>query len=315
LTVKTLIIVLFVLAVALAPMTSRADEAASPIQTLLDKQAASIVSIKVVIKTQFQISGQAQDSESRMELQGTVVTPDGLIMVTNAPFDSKSLTDMLGMSADSLGFQMKTTPTDFKVVVGDEDKEYTAFLAGADPNLGLAFIKIDDLADRTLQPVDFTVADTAAIGDKVYTVSRLSKGYDYAPYLDAGWIFGQITKPQTAWVVSNAGDVGLPVFTEAGGLLGVIANVPSGVKDADAGGDTMGMGMGMLMRMLNGGGAAGDMRAFLVPASVITNVVALAKQQAVTVGAKRAADNSATPAKPAPTSTTPAPGGAPSTTK
>ncbi|MGO8672228.1 MAG: trypsin-like peptidase domain-containing protein [Capsulimonadaceae bacterium] len=310
---KNLFILLLVLTLAIAPMAARADETAAQVQTLLDKQSPSIVTVKVVIKTQFQMAGQTQDSESRLELQGTVVTPDGLIMLNNAPFDNKSLSDMLGTSADSSEFHVKTTPTEFKVVVGNEDKEYSAFLAGSDPNLGLAFVKMQDLGDRTLQPVDFSSTDTPAIGDRVFAVSRLSKGYDYAPYLSAGWVYGQISKPQQAWVVNGAGDVGLPVFTDSGIVLGCMATVSSGVKDTQSGGDEM--GMGMLMRMF-GGGASDHTSAFLVPSSVFTNVVALAKQQAVTVAARLAKDNATTaPAKEAPPAPAPAAGSTPSTTK
>jgi len=72
--VKSLIILLFGMTLALAPIAVRADDTSAQIQSLLDKQASSIVTINVVIKTQFQMGGQAQDSESRMEMQGTIVT-------------------------------------------------------------------------------------------------------------------------------------------------------------------------------------------------------------------------------------------------
>jgi len=75
-------------------------------------------------------------------------------MLSDAPFDTKSLAAMFGMPSTGADMGMKMTPTDFKVVVGNEDKLYTAFLAGTDSNLGLAFIKIEDLGDRALQPVD-----------------------------------------------------------------------------------------------------------------------------------------------------------------
>lgn len=311
---KSLIILLFGMTLALAPIAVRADDTSAQIQSLLDKQASSIVTVNVVIKTQFQMGGQAQDSESRMEMQGTIVTPDGLIMLSDAPFDTKSLAAMFGMPSTGGDMGMKMTPTDFKVVVGNEDKLYTAFLAGTDSNLGLAFIKIEDLAGRTLQPVDFTTADTPSIGDKVYSISRLGKGYDYAPFLDSGWIYGQITKPQQAWVVSGAGSIGLPVFTASGSVLGMVATVPSGVSDSQSSGSAM--GMGMLMRMFGGQGEASGMSTFLVPSSVFVNVVALAKQQAITVAAKLAADKAAAPAKtpPAPAKT-PAAGPASSATK
>ena len=292
-------------ALALAAITSvaaRADDTSQQqIQTLLANQAASIVSIKVVIKTQVKMSGQAQDSESRADLVGTVVTPDGLIMVSNAPFDSKNLGEMLGMP-DNAGFDMKMTPTDFKVVIGNEEKQYSAYLAATDPNRGLAFIKVQDLGDRKLQPADFTSTTTPTEGERVYVVNRLGKGYDYAPYLQAGDVYGEIDKPQKAWIIGDNLDVGLPVFSPAGEALGVMTTVRSGVTEPPS---SSGMGLGMIMRMATGGGGAAMSNTFLVPASVISGVITLAKQQAA---AKPAPPMSTTPAKPTkPTAPTPVP--------
>jgi len=318
---KSLTILIAGLTLALAPIAVRADDTPAQVQSLMDKQSSSIVTVDIVIKTQVKMAGQAQDSESRMEMQGTVVSPDGLILLSDAPFDTKSMMDMMGMSAAGLDLGIKITPTDFKVVVGNEDKQYTAFLAGTDPDLGLAFIKLEDLGDRALQPVDFTSTATPDIGEKVYSLTRLGKGYDYAPVLDAGWVFGQITKPQTAWVVSGAGSIGLPVYTVDGVPLGLVATVPSGVKDTSSSGSAM--GMGMFMRMFGGGGTSGDTSTFLIPSSVITTVITRAKEQAVTVAAKLAAAKSATtpttsttpttPAKPAPPAPPAAPGAPPVT--
>lgn len=274
---------------ALAPMTARADDAANPLEDLIKKQAPSIVTVKAVLKMQMKMSGQSRDTETRMELLGTVVSPDGLIMVSNAPFDTKSMMQMMG--SDSSDFQIKISPTDFKVVIGSEEKQYTGFMAGADTTVGMAFIKIEDLGDRTLQPVEFASADRPAIGDNVYAVGRLSKGYDYAPFLEDAVVVGHFTKPKEGWVVSGTQDVGVPVFTASGKLLGASTMVASGVSDSG----TRSMSVGS------------HLQPFLLPASTFTSVIALAKQQAVTVGAKRAQDKAAKPATPATPATPTAP--------
>ncbi len=307
---KIIAVLLIGVGFAMAPAVVRADDATpAQVQSLMAKQSLAIVTVDIVIKTQFSAGGQAQDSESRTEMQGTVVSPDGLILLSDAPFDAKGMMQMMGMPDTGADMGVKITPTEFKVTIGDEDKQYTGFLAGTDPDFGLAFIKLKDLDGRTLQAVDFSATNTPQIGDKVYSVTRLGKGYDYAPVLSSGWIYGQIAKPQSAWVVSGAGSIGLPVFTSSGDLLGLVATVPSGVKDPSASGGVM--GMGMLMRLF-GGGASSTISTFLVPSSAITTVVARAKEQAITVAAKLAAakpaTTTATPAKPAPPASPAAPG-------
>src|SRR5579859_4975964 len=124
-----------------------ADEA-SQLQSLVAKNAASIVTIRLVLKTEFKGGGQAQDTESRSEQEGVVVSPDGLIMVSDAAFNTDRMKDMLGGFGGGMGFDIKTTPTDIKVVIEREEKEYDAFLAATDKNLGLAFIKMEGLGDR-----------------------------------------------------------------------------------------------------------------------------------------------------------------------
>ena len=56
------------------------------------------------------------------------------------------------MGSDSSDFQIKISPTDFKVVIGSEEKQYTGFMAGADSTVGMAFIKIEDLGIARSSP-------------------------------------------------------------------------------------------------------------------------------------------------------------------
>ncbi len=51
---------------------------------LLDRTASSIVTVKVVIKMEISMMGQAQNEESRSELPGVVVDDSGMIMISNA---------------------------------------------------------------------------------------------------------------------------------------------------------------------------------------------------------------------------------------
>ncbi len=258
----------------------RAEDEATQLQNLVDKRAPTIVNIRVVLKTEGNFGGASQDHESRMEVQGVVVDKDGLIMLSKVGFDPSSL---IGGGGDN-GFGFKMTPTSFKVIFEGEDKEYNAFQAATDTKLSLTFIQVEDLGDRKLAPADFHSSVNPGVGQEVVSVSRLRKGYDYAPYFETSRISGSINKPRKAWMLNGGiSGIGLPVYTLNGDTIGVLTSVQSGVKDDE---DSDSMGMAFLMSMMTGGG--GGMRAFIVPAPSIQAVITQAKARAVDLAAERA---------------------------
>lgn len=264
--------------------SARAQDEMAQLDGLITKYAPAIVTVKAVLKTESRMGGQAQ--ESRINLTGALVSPDGLVMISNTPFSPMRAMEMMGMPAEMQGeMGLKATPTSLKIVVGNEEKEYDGFLAATDTNLDLAFIKMDGLGDRTLPFVDFGMGTSALVGQKVAQVNRLGRGYDYAPFFQTARVNGEIAKPRTAWMLE--GDVstfGLPVFGMTGDVIGVLTTIPSGVKEQ---GDSEGIGMTMVMRMLGGGGGS-PMGSFVLPAAVVKALVEQAKVRAVEVAAERA---------------------------
>lgn len=275
-----------------APPPARADEASAQLKSLVAKAAPSIVTVNAILKTEFKGGGQAQDSESRISVQGIVVDTDGMVVVSNSYFSAKRMMEMMGGGGDAGGFGVKMSPSGFKVIVEKEEKEYDAFLVATDAKYDLAFLKLEGLGDRKLQAVDFSKSASPAFGDRVICVSRLGKGYDYSPFFQAARINCEIAKPLKAWMVDGTvSGAGLPVFTEAGEVIGILSSVPSGVKD-DAGTDRM--GMGFIFQMFSGGGR-GMGGEFLLPGGPVKALVEQAKVQAVTVAAERAKKKSVKP--------------------
>lgn len=273
-----------------------ADEEGQQLRGLVEKAAPCVVSIKIVLKTEFKGMGVARDSESRMTLPGVVVTPDGLIMFSNATFSTERFQEMMGDEAPE-GFRFKMTPTSFKAVFAGDEKEYDAFLAATDTKLDLAFVKVEGLGDRKLAYVDFNGGAVPEIGQKVVGISRLPKGYDYAPYFKTGRVSGQITKPRKAWLIDgHISELSLPVYTLSGEVVGVFTTINAGVKDEDDSG-----AMGFMAMM----GEGSDTYGFILPAQTARAVIELAAKQAVEVAAERARkkdekkEQKPAPAKPA----------------
>jgi S1-C subfamily serine protease len=279
----------------------RADEEGNQLQALLAKVAPSVATVRAVIKTEDK-GEQGPDQESRVALTGVVVSEDGLIMMTNIMFSPKRFYQLMGYPASSLEqYNVKVTPTAFKVTFGQEDKEYDAFLAATDASLDLAFVKVEGLGDRKLTPVDFSSSTPPTVGQKIVTVSRLEKGYDYAPYYQCARISGEVNKPRKAWMLDGSvPGFGAPIFAMNGDVVGVLTTVISGFKDESAAGS---MGFSMMMRMLGGGGGVPG-GVFVLPGQTIKAVIDQAGKRAVEVAAeraKKAAEKPATttPAKPA----------------
>jgi hypothetical protein len=291
----------FGLSCATLAVSVRADDVPAQVQALVAKQSPSVVTVRAVLKISSKEAG-AQNSESRTEMQGVVVDPSGLIMVSSLPFSVNKLMEMMGAPPDAMSDAPTITPSDFKVVFSNEDTEYPAFLAATDTTLGLTFLKIGDLKGRTLTAVTFGTAPAPALGESVFALTRLGKGYDYAPAYESAHVTGIITKPRAAMMLDGGiSEVGLPVFSANGDALGVLTTVPSGIKA-----DSSSAGMMSMLTGLLGGRNAAQGSLFLVPGSAISPVIAEAQTRAAALAAQHAATPAAPPVTPAPPVTAPA---------
>jgi hypothetical protein len=174
----------------------------------LEAKAASIVAVKFVAKV--------MERELSINETGTVVDASGLVMLPNRVKNDR----------------VKFTVSNLRVVFPGDDKEYDAIVAATDSRLDLAFIRIRDLAGKTLVPVDLTESPEAEPGTELFTVTRLDQGFDYAPYFGAAQVVGRITKPRALGILSGFAPGAHVLFDEDGKAAGVV--VPqSGVTDGD----------------------------------------------------------------------------------
>jgi len=222
------------LAVVFAQEAPSTQEASNMHKQLLEKVASSIVTVRVVMKYEFKSGDESETSEQKFSMQGAIVSSDGLILLSAMPLTAESLKQMMGIEAEQEErFDFKLTPQSFKVIFGTESKEYEATLVATDSQLGLAFLKIKDLEGRVLNPIQFK--DTPlTIGQELYTVSRLPKGFDYAPYFSSGRVIGEVSKPRRAFLMEgNISELGLPVYTLTGEAVGVAVLMGHGLKQDD----------------------------------------------------------------------------------
>lgn len=272
------------LAFALLPGLGHGQGETAQYQAVLAKRAPAIVTVKAVLKIEERAGGE--NVEEPVMVHGAVVTPGGLVVLSNTAFSPGRLMEIFGADEDA-SKQIKMRPTSFKVILPGDDTEYDAFLAATDSQLELAFVQIEGLGTRQLPAVDFGSAVDASVGQPVVSVQRMSKDYDYAAYCRTGRISGEITKPRRAWIVEgNLGELGLPAYNFSGDAVGVLTMLPTGTKTA-----AREQSFGMFMRMLSGGGAMEG--TFLVPAPAVKSVVDLAAKRAAELAVERAKQKSA----------------------
>jgi hypothetical protein len=288
----------------LSGTAARADEEGDQLQSLLKNQAPTIVTVKAMLKATVKGGGQSQDQESPMTMQGVVVTPDGLVMVSNLAFSPTRAMELMGRGGGAEAADYKVTPSQIKVIFAGEDKEYDAFLAATDANLDLAFIKVEGLGDRKLAAVDFGSAIPVTVGQKIIGITRLQKGYDYAAYYQSGRITGEINKPRKAMMMEGSlSGLGLPVYSLTGQPVGVLSTVVAGSADEAS---AAGAGFSMMLRFITGGSGGGG-SAFILPGSTVKAVIDQASKRAADLAVERAKHKDDKPAPTVIKPTTPAP--------
>lgn len=254
-------------------------------EALLAKVGPSIVSIKVVLKTEFNMGDSMQEQESVLDAVGAVVDPDGLIVVWNSQLSATRLMEAVQQMGEGEDFKLKMTPTDFRVTFEGESIERNAFLAASDSELDLAFLQLETKPEHPLASIEFGRSRAPRVGDQVIGVSRLSPAFDRAAFLETGHIAGRISKPAKAFILeASPAILGLPVFDVEGKAVGAVATVLSRVSEpATQSGDMMNyfaLGRG---RMENG-----PLGVFLLPGERVKDLVAAARARAQELLAERA---------------------------
>ena len=118
---KSIALMVGLAALAALPRPAGAQPAGE-LAALLDRAAPSIVTVKVVIKTEMMAMGQSQSEETRTDLQGVVVDASGLVMISNAEISEDRMKEALSGIPPAAMMDFKVTPTDFKVVFGNVQK-------------------------------------------------------------------------------------------------------------------------------------------------------------------------------------------------
>ena len=200
----------------LAASPARADDVAI-FKKLMEQRGPSVVTLKFVLK----IKGGGGEQESETEINGVMIDPKGLVICSGTQTGgfSESMRRRIGRGGD-----FSVTPTDMKVLIGDDSEGVEAKIVARDTDLDLAWVQITKPADKPYDFVDLSKGPSAKPGEEAFVVRRMDKFFDRAEVISEGWIAGIVKKPRELYVpggtINNAN--GLAAFNANGEPLGFL---------------------------------------------------------------------------------------------
>lgn len=238
-------------------ITARAGEI--DFKKMLDDKGQALVTVKFVLKVSMgEMFGGDQESET--EISGVMIDAKGLVICSNTQLGG--FIGMMKSMMGSMGGEMSATPTDLKVLIGDDAEGREAELVARDSELDLAWIRIKSPGDKPYPFVDLSKGSKIATGDQVFALRRLGKYYSRSAVITECRIGGHTQKPRELFIpaASLSTSLGAPVFAADGQPAGLIVMQMPETDDSSAN------PMAMMSRM---SGMQDMMGGFILPAATI----------------------------------------------
>lgn len=280
------LVLAMVLAMLAAGAASARAQAPAEYQKVLHEKSPAFVTIKFVLKMKM---GGMGESETESEITGAMIDPKGLVICSNT-----QLGGIAGFMR-SMGREVSATPTDIKVLAGEDTEGLAAKVMARDTELDLAWVQIKDPGEKKFDYVNLKDAADGKVGQPVLGVRRMAKYFDRVTVIGETRVAGVTKKPRKLYVptLPLTSSLGLPVFTPDGKVLGVaVLQMPSD-EDQEESPAAMFSRMSSLQDMMSG---------MILPAADVIEATQRARQTAATQPAdaeEEAAPKAAPKAKPA----------------
>ncbi len=232
-------------AVAMGASIARA-QSAQDYQRILKEKSPAFVTIKYLLQVKM---GGMGEVESEMETTGVLIDSKGLVLASNTQLGG------IGGFMRSLGQEITTTPTDIKVLIGEDVEGLEARVVARDTELDLAWVRLKEEPEKPLPYVDLKkAAGEAQVGQPLVGVRRLSKFFDRVSVVNETRVAGTARKPRRLYVptLPLTSNLGLPLFTTDGQVLGVAVLQTPSEEDMDESPAAMFSRMASLQEMMSG---------------------------------------------------------------
>jgi hypothetical protein len=168
-------------------------------------------------------SNPTQKEEKKVELIGTVLSKDGLIVAPLSTLDLANAMDgrMVNTSSGPMKISAKSEIKEVKIIMPD-GSETDAKVALNDADLDLIFLKPVKPAEN-FTPIDTKNAAPLQLLDDVIVIGRMNKELNREPMVVTGEVISVIKKPRLFGKIT-ASATGMPVFNQEGKFLGIGIN-------------------------------------------------------------------------------------------
>lgn len=230
------------LAAVALPNVSRGDELADQGRKIFNDHRQAVVTVKAVIKMKMNIPGAGgQNNESKSDVTGTVIQPDGLTVISLSSVEPNNLIESIlgGAEIGGMKMSMDSEITDLKILLED-GSEIPAAIVLRDKDLDLAFIRPKTKPANPMSYVDLAKSGSAQLLEEIIALNRLGVAANRAYSASVERISAIVEKPRKFYLPDStmtATAQGSPAFTLDGKPLGIF--VLRAVKSS--GGGFMGM--------------------------------------------------------------------------
>ena len=185
----------------------------------------SVLFLSAVVEIEFTAGeNPVKKEERKVELIGTVIGADGLMVAPLSTLDVASTLDGRTMNGPQgpIKISAKGTTKEVKILLPD-GSEVPAKVAFKDPDLDLAFIRPEKSESVKLTPVNTADNAPMALLDDVIILGRLGKDLNREPVCMTNEVISMISKPRS-FAKLGVPALGMPVFNKDGKFLGVGIN-------------------------------------------------------------------------------------------
>jgi hypothetical protein len=215
-------------------------------EAVLAKRSPALVTLKYVLKIDMggMMGGGPQEMES--EVTAIMIDPHGVVICSNTELNGVAGFMQRMMRARGMPMDISATPTDIKVLIGEDVEGRNADLVARDTELDLAWIRITAPGDAEFEHVDFKQSIEPVVGEPVVGLRRLDRYFGRTAVLTEGRIGGITQKPRRLYVPTGDDRMGLgnPIFTSGGQTIGIMVSQAPDDEDAE--------GMQGMMAMMSG---------------------------------------------------------------
>ncbi len=202
-----------------------ADDVAEKGRAILEAHKSAVVTLAIVLNQKVSFGGgSSRDSEAKLEATGTVISPEGLIIMSLSQTDPSSIMEaMMAASGRGANVEMETEVRDIKIMLGD-GTEVPAEVILRDKDLDMAFVRPKVKPAAAFTFVDIQDAGTPDYLDQIITLNRLGQVAGREHGVSVERIQAIVKRPRTLYLPGNdptQTGLGSPAFTLDGKFVGV----------------------------------------------------------------------------------------------